>query len=686
MDAPPNAAPLIPVASGDPLVSRRAATAAAVGLAVEVLLLVAMGITALWADSQALYAATWHLLGGLPIWIVLVLLFQQHEAERQQRLAAEKLAAEPSGSSAIFADLTDDLDAARLRLERVYRYGLPLVSLLVAVFMLAAGCGLLYVHLSRPATAAPPALAARANPVGLLFIMAAVAFTAFVSGRWLSGYARQREWQLLRGGASYLMSCFVVAAVLFVGALAVAITEDSRFFAWLAVLIPAVMILVGLEILATSLLESYRPRVPGEIPRPAFDSRMLGLLTAPGSLGGVIAELISYQFGVEVSGSWLYRLLGSAVTPLTLFGTAFLVGLSCLTIVGPDERGVVLWHGEMRGEPLPPGMHLKWPWPLETVEMHPVGQVQELMVSSDLTGKSRQTPAILWTTDSDRDSMLGQEDFLCPPAAEGDSAGSGVALVSADVIVQYSVGDLRTFLVGSTDPRQTLSLVAQREASRYFATHDIDGLLGRGRTEGGGALRQAIQAEAERMRLGVTVVGVAITSLHPPIGRVSRAFHAQIGAVQDRETRIQQARREAVEKLARVSGSVELSQRIDQAIRTLDALRGSGTKESLAAAEARIDALLAEAQGEAAETLHAARAYRWSRAVGERADTERFAGELLAFEASPDYYRTRRFLEVLADGLSRRRKFVIAGDAGDTPVFRMDFSDPASAIDTLLTE
>jgi hypothetical protein len=72
--------------------------------------------------------------------------------------------------------------------------------------------------------------------------------------------------------------------------------------------------------------------------------------------------------------------------------------------------------------------------------------------------------------------------------------------------------------------------------------------------------------------------------------------------------------------------------------------------------------------------------------VGERAVGARFAGELLAFQSAPDYYRTRRFLEVLAEGLSSRRKFVIAGDAGDTPIFRMDFSDPASAIDTLLTE
>jgi len=53
---------------------------------------------------------------------------------------------------------------------------------------------------------------------------------------------------------------------------------------------------------------------------------------------------------------------------------------------------------------------------------------------------------------------------------------------------------------------------------------------------------------------------------------------------------------------------------------------------------------------------------------------------------APDYYRARRFFEVLSAGLAARRKFVIAGDAGDTPVFRMDFSDPASALDSLLTE
>lgn len=667
--------------SADPLVHRRGLTAAVAGLAIQGALAVAAGAAALWSDSPAASAAAWHMLGGLPIWILLALVYHQHETERAQRLAAEQLAAGPSATAAIFGELGDDLDAARLRLDRLYRYGLPVVSLLVAGYLVAAGGSLL---VARWHAAASPPLASWCHPVGLLFAMAALAFLAFVGGRWLAGYARQRDWQLLRGGASYLMSCFVVAVLVFAGVLAIALADDSRLLEIMAVAIPGVMAAVGIEILATTLLESYRPRVPGEIPRPAFDSRVLGLLTAPESLGSVLADLINYQFGVEVSGSWLYRLLGSAITPLTIFGAAFLMALSCLTIVGPDERGVRLRCGAMAGAPLAPGIHLKWPWPAETVEMHPVGQVQQLVVTSDLTGRSQHSPANLWTSDSDRDAQLGQEDFVAAPAADG----AGVSLVSADVSVQYTVADLRTFLLGSADPRQTLMAIAQREAARFFATHDIDTLLATGRTSGGPVLEAAIQAEADRAGLGIDIVGVAVTSLHPPIGGVSRAFHAQIGAMQERETRIQRARKAAVEKLARVAGSVALSQRIDAEIRGLDALRTAGKADAaaLAAAEGRIDGLLAEARGEAAEMLHAARAYRWKRAVGERADGERFAGELLAFEASPDYYRTRRFLEVLAAGLSSRRKYVITGDAGDTPVFRMDFSDPASAIDTLLTE
>jgi membrane protease subunit HflK len=675
--------------TSDALVYRRALTAAIAGLGIQVILVVATGLTALWAGAPAALAVAWHMVGGLAIWIMLGLVYQQHEAERLQRLAAEKLA-DSAKSAAIFGNLSDDLDAATARLDRLYRLGLPVISGIVAVYLVAAGAVLLWNRANAMGAAvqeAPGTLGATCDPVGLMFVTAGIAFTAFVSARWISGYARQPAWQMLRGGASYLMSCFVIALLVFTGAVSVAIAGDQRIFAWLAVAIPCVMILVGVEILITLLLESYRPRVPGETPRPAFDSRVLGLLTAPESLGRVVAETIRYQFGVEVSRNWLYQLLGNAVTPLTILAIVVLLSLSCLTIVGPDERGVLLRFGQLEGDPLPPGIHLKWPWPIETTEMHPVGQVQQILISSDLTGSSRNSEAILWTNDGDKDASLGREDFLTAPGRPEDGTETGgVSLVSADVMVQYSVGDLTRFILGASDQRRMLGLVTQREVSRHFAAHDIDELLGSGRLEAGEGLKEAIQGRVDATGLGIHVVDVAITAIHPPIGRVSRAFHYQIGAVQSKETAIQIARKDAVEQLARVAGSVELSTRIDDAIRRLDALRTSGDKVEAAAAESAIDELLSTARGEAAELVHQARAYRWRRAVGERASSERFSGELLAYEASPVYYRTRRFLQVLAEGLAGRRKFVIAGDPGDAPVFRMDFSDPTSAIDSLLND
>jgi regulator of protease activity HflC (stomatin/prohibitin superfamily) len=672
---------------------RRGTIAALVGLGIQVGLTVAFGVVGVWTESPAIQAATWHMLIGVPIWVILALVYSQHEVERRETLAADRLAAQDAASSVLFGDLSDELQRARQRLANLLGYGLPAVSFLVATALVTGGLLLLWRFFALAAARGPgvvTTLGPAANPVGLMFVSGALSFVAFIAARWISGYTRVREWQLLRGGASYLMSCFVLAALVLVGSIVAAVLDDTWFFRVVAVAVPAVMILVGLEILLTGLLEAYRPKRPGELPRPAFDSRVLGLLTAPESLGQVVGDLINYQFGVEVSRSWLYRLLGSSLAPLTLLGAAVLLGLSCLMVVGPDEQGVVMRFGELRGPARGPGLHVKLPWPVETAATLPVGRVQQITVSSDAAGRAADEPALLWTTQDDRLATIGMEYYptVLDAAAEG-AAASGMGLVAADVVVQYRVRDLLSFLEGSLSPREALVVLTQQEASRYFGSHALDELLTRGRTAGGPELERAIQGRADALGLGLDIVGVAITTLRPPGGKVARAFHRQIGAQQDRETLIQDGRKQAVTTLARVAGSVELSSRINAAIVELDALRtGSSTATDaaplVAARELEIERLLGEARGEAAELIHAARGYRWSKAIGERSARERFAGELLAFEKSPDYYRVRRFLEVLADGLAERRKFVIAGDHGDLPVLQMDFSDSASAIDTLL--
>lgn len=685
-------------ASSDHSVFTRGTVAAVVGLVIQLALTVAMGLLGLWTRSPAIEAATWHFLAGIPIWIVLALIYSQFAAERREALSSERLASQDAASSVLFGDLSDELQRVRQRLANILGYGLPGVSFAVAVYLIATG-GALFWRLSSLAASDDPAaltISPQVNVVTLMFLSGGIAFVAFIAARWISGYTRVREWQLLRGGASFLMSCFVLGGLIFIGAVVASLLNDTNLFKVLARVVPIVMMFVGGEILLNGLLAAYRPKRPGELPRPAFDSRLLGLLTAPESLGQVVGELINYQFGVEVSRSWLYRLLGQAITPLALLCGAVLLALSTLTIVGPDEQGVVTRFGAIRGGVLSPGVHLKAPWPIETALAYPVGKVLQITVSSDPAGRGDVDEAILWTNADDNASKIGMEYY--PTAfdsqlTDSDGGQGGMALVNADVVVQYRVRNLIEFLEGSLAPKDAITAIAQQATTRYFASQDIDALLRRGRTEGGVILKKQIQDRIDSLKLGLDVVGVSITTLKPPAGSVARAFHQQIGAQQQRETLIQGGRRDAVVTLTKVAGSVDHSTRINDAIIALDRVRAETAGVSpeehrlqLAERELEIETLLEEARGEAAQIIHAARGYRWTKAVGERSAQERFAGELLAYEKAPNYYQMRRFLDVLSEGLSKRRKFVLAGEDNEQPTLQMDFNDPASAIDSLLGE
>lgn len=662
---------------------RRGRSLAAGGLVIQLILVVATAATAAWTDTAAVIAAAWHMVGGLPLWILLVVYYGQREVEAREALASDQIAGGDAASALLFGELSDELQRARQRLTNLVRYGLPSVSVFVGGYLVLCGGMLVWRFFARgglPGDAVAPPV----HPVGLLFVTGGIAFVAFVAGRWVSGCARAAAWQLLRGGASYLMSCFVVAGLLLVAAAVAAFTTTGQVFGLIALAIPAVMIVIGTEILLTSLLELYRPRRPGELPRPAFESRLLGLLTAPESLGDVLGELIRYQFGVEVSGSWFYRLLGRAVTPLAIVALVVLAALSCLVVVGPDEEGVVLHWGAIKGPARPAGVHLKLPWPIETAATYPTRRILQLTVSSDLAGIDREGEAILWTSGDDRLAHLGQEYYPTPLSA---TSSGGMAVVAADAVVHYRIRDLLAALETAPDSAVAIAAIAQQELTRYTASHDLAFLLSQGRTAAGPDLAGRMQARIDDLALGVEIVDVSITSLKPPGGTVARGFHRQIAAGEERQTQIEKARRSAVATLTAVAGSVALARELDAAILGLDAARTSSPPAAapdLAAREATIDELLATARGEAAERIHAARGSRWTRNLSEQAARERFAGELLAYTHAPKYYQARRFLEVLAAGLADRRKVVVAGGSGSLPVLRMDFADPASAIETLL--
>jgi len=704
---------------------QRAVGAALTGLGVQFVLTVGSGLVGMWSGSPAVQAATWQLLGGLPIWIVLIVLYHQHRLERIESLEAEQLA-QRDGGSAIFDETGDELNVARRRLAWLYKWALNLVSVFVLLYLLAMGVTLLVHTHSRlelfwasTGVGSPQrvwtmkslvgsALGEQATAVGVGLFAAAAGFVAFIVARYVAGMTRVSQWQLLRGGASYLMGSAFVLTLILIGA-AVDYFGSRTVLALLTIAVPAIMLLTGVEMLLLLLMGAYRPRRAGELPRPAFDSRILGWLTSPESLAKIVNETINYQFGFEVSRSWFYRLLGKAITPLVIFALAVLILMSSLVIVGPHERAAVTRFGELVAEQ-GPGLHVKWPWPIGRAHLYSVDRIEQVVVGSGVDHMA-SGHAILWTNEHGE----GKEKFLltAPPleigggglaggeATAGSARSAGMELTAAEVFVHYRIADLGRYLTSAEDPVAMLEAIAERILARYLAKTDIDHFMGRDRKAIDRELQQQIQRDADAMALGLQVVFVGLVGVHPPQERdVAKTFHEQIRALQQKQAEIENAHKQATATLAQVAGSVDRALTLDAAIRDLeqlgrqlqqlegakpvDAAAVSQVSDQWTAKQQEVDRLLTAARGQAAETIYDALADRWQRELSERGKVLRFDAQIAGYRRAPQYYTAKLYLDALAEVLPQTRRFVLPGGETAPGTIRIDMKDAGSALGAML--
>ncbi len=693
---------------------KRASFAAIVGLTVQFLLSVIMGITALYANSMLMYLITAHLAIGLPIWIILWMIFNQHRLERAETLEAEVMARADAKTAAIFEEHGVDLQIARRRLESLYKWGLNIVGLLISLMLLGSGGFLAYYMLGWYRYNSSQMIEASVDTSrapAYLAVGGMLAFVAFIVARYQAGMAKNAEWSLLRSGASFLMGNFIVLFLLAV-TMAWSLSGDKRPVAALGIVVPVIMIVIGLEILLGFLLNAYRPRRPGEVPPAPFDSRILGLLTSPKSLLSAFNEAINYQFGFEITSSWLYQLLIRALGPLALLGAIILLLMSSLVVVEPQQAALITTFGKVdRVEG--PGPHLKWPWPIGDAQKYDVGRLHSISVGTakDIT----RDGAILWTNKHSEGGSDVKEDYLIaapsPLVSEAESeakraagvanktgsvtdAVPGVSLVGVQILVQYRVNDLQKYFSSASDPTLLLQNIANERLSQFTVTHDIDTMLGSGRSTAGTEILKQIKSDVERLGLGFEVTLLTVSAVHPPEeDNVAETFQEVIAADQEKQTKIQTAMRESYVTLSEVAGTADIAKRIAAAISKYDSYRrelgekvqSSDQQVKLAAELQAVDELLQNnAQGKASTIILQANAYRWERYLKERAKAERFDAQYHAFTGAPDLFRQRQYLDAVTEGLSRRRKIVLLNDLSIPPTFRFDLKQQPSTITNLM--
>lgn len=709
--------------SQDQQTYKRAALAALIGLIVQTGLAIFVAMVGLYAESIAINAASWYLFGGLPIWLILLIIFYQHGLERLEALEAEQLARTDARSAAIFDETGQQLQLARQRLEKLYKFGLPIVSVLVAAYLLIAGLVQLYGNWGPGGIAQLEAQAlgnADANTflVALLLLVVGT-LPLFLVSRYVSGMTQVSEWSLLRGGASYLMGNAVVVGLLAIAAVIIAAGGGTMVLGIMAIIVPAFMSVLGLEMLIGFVFRLYRPRRPGEIERPAFDSRILGWLTRPESIGKIVSETLNYQFGFEISRSWFYQLLARAVTPLVAIALLVLIGASSVVIVAPHEQAAITAFGRLE-RVVEPGAYLKLPWPFGRAEKHDVYRVHQLSVGShremagdhEHEGEEEHAGAVLWTNTH---GMEEESDFfLTAPtrSAEGmdDDVVSG-ELAGGELVVNYRIADLERYLRVTASPELLLRQIAEREANIYFIQRDISTLLSEDRAQSGRYLQQRIQEQVDRIAvervngqeqhgLGIEVVFAGLVGVHPPQNNdVATRFHEQISAVQEQQSAVEEARKQEISILAEVAGTAEDARELRQQIESLrelenemerlrlndeqDTEAGQALAQQIAEQQVAIEIALDEAQGLAAQRIHEARAYRWNKVLTEQGRAVRFDAQARAYEQAPDYFRMRHYLSTLAEGMPGRRKFIVAGEQRGEPTVRLNLESSGSSLDSV---
>jgi len=674
---------------------QRAVTVSIIGLILQFVMTVAMLVLGIYANAAGEGGGAGHTAIttgmisaiGLIAWVALIVLFDLKRRERVEAFEAERLSRDEVASA--FESAGDDLNVAARRLAWAQRVGMPIVSVLLAGLLLTVG--LLRFGGGR-SLAEVGAFDVDAMRGWMIAGGLSVGFVAFLFARFLSGMAVQRVWSALRAGATYMVATLLGGGLLALAHFVDLIIQQDAAVRFAPAIVAAVPVLMGVETFANLILDMYRPRVAGEEPRPAFDSRLLGLLAAPDKIVSNVGEALNYQFGVNVSGSWFYNLVRKWWLALVGLAALSMWAMTALVVVEPHQRALILNNGRV-AEQVGPGLHFKWPWPVgqvyipESIVESPGGETIRSETALGIrrvqlgTNPPREGQALLWANDHTLNEIF---NLVQPTEIDGDqdttTEGADLALVAAQVVMHYVINDVEAYdrfaAPGHRD--RLIKALGQRELTLLLGSYTIDEVLAeknriadrlRDRLEAlytadsattdglSGRIGPGLGAEA-----GVELLYVGTGMAHPPKDVVP-SFERVIQARQSREATIESARTDRDRTLTAVAGAVDEATEIVEAIDRLQLLRDQGVPEAeITEAELEIDRMLETSGGGAGARLAQASSDRWTRHMGERGSAALYQGRVQSYRAAPGLFMTREYLSALRDAMERSRVYLVGDD------------------------
>lgn len=288
-------------------------------------------------------------------------------------------------------------------------------------------------------------------------------------------------------------------------------------------------------------------------------------------------------------------------------------------LVGTNETGVLKRFGKIVDDMIPPGLHYRFPWPIDRVIRISTREITRFQAGFGID------PSLEKEYESEHGSLYNMPfgTFAVPYCITGDKN-----IIHLRVVGQYKIVHPREFLCGFQDPEQFLALAVQSCIIDTVCSTDVDTVLTTGRIMLQRKIFNRVQELMETFNSGISLVSLEIKNIRPPTV-VASAFKDVVNAREERGTMIHDA-------------------------------------------EAYRNQIIPEAKAEASRMLNDAFAYKTKRIEHARGEAERFKLLAVEYSKAKDLTKSRIFLKSMARILAKVNKFVV-DEQGNNPVANLKF-------------
>jgi Cu+-exporting ATPase len=241
-----------------------------------------------------------------------------------------------------------------------------------------------------------------------------------------------------------------------------------------------------------------------------------------------VDQWIDHTFNID---EWLHWLSHhwKAVTVTVSFLLVISYAASGLVAIQPDEIGVVRRFGRLLPDDLTPGLHWRWPWPVESVDRIQPDRVRTVEIGFR-PARGASDAGYTWAS-----PHVGEIHRIPDESLLVTGDGNVVELLAT---VRFHVSDTRAYLSSAFAPEEQVRAAAEAVLRESVAGRPFADLLtiGRGQLQTDVLKRLGVRTAG----LGLAMDGLTVHDLHPP-AEVVDAHHAVARALEDRDRQVHEA-------------------------------------------------------------------------------------------------------------------------------------------------